>query len=73
MYIIWFDDTKGRAAADKIAAGCAAYRDRFGIAPACALVNEADMATVMGLRVEPRAHISRNNFWIGPLVEEGRK
>lgn len=70
-WIIWFDDRK-ISTADKIAAGSATYQERFGVAPEQVLVNEADMATVPGIRVEPRSHISRSNYWLGPLVEAGR-
>lgn len=72
MFLIWYDDSK-KPTTDKIAAGIQAYRDRFSTAPACALVNEADLAVVSGIRVESRSHIPRNNFWLGQIVEEGRK
>jgi len=72
MWLLWHDDTKGRASADKIAGGVQAYRDRFGVGPEQVLVNEADIAVVPGIRVESAAHVRANNFWVGPLVEEGR-
>lgn len=71
MFLIWFDDSK-KTAIEKIAAGSAAYRERFGVAPEQVLVNEADLCAVPNIRVESRAHISRSNFWLGPLVEAGR-
>lgn len=72
MFLIWFDDSK-MAACDKIAGGIAAYRERFKTAPEQVLVNESDLAIVQGIRVECAAYVRANNFWIGPLVEEGRK
>lgn len=73
MWLLWFDDTRGRAVTDKIAGGIQAYRERFKMAPEQVLVNERDLATVAGIRVECASYVRANNFWIGPLVEEGRK
>ena len=72
MYLCWFDDDSKRSVAQKIANGIARYQERFKCAPTVVLVNEVDMAVVPNIRVEPRAHIYRNNFWIGQIVEEGR-
>lgn len=70
MWIIWFDDSK-KSAAQKIAAGCAAYRERYDVDATQVLVNEVDFTVVPGIQVEPRATVRPNNFWVGVVVQEG--
>lgn len=72
MYILWFDDSK-KSTTDKVVGACSAYHERYGVRPDVVLVNEVDLCVVPGIRVECAAHVPRNNFWIGPLVEEGHK
>jgi hypothetical protein len=72
MFLLIFDDSAALAA-EKITNAIGLYHARFGAAPTQVLVNEADLAAVEGVRVESRFHILRNNFWLGQIVEEGRK
>ncbi len=64
-YLMWLDDTRNRSVADKIAGGCAAYRERFGVAPTVVLVNERDRVEIEGMRVEARQTVQANQFWLG--------
>lgn len=67
MYLGWFDDSPKRPIPDRIAAGVAAFRDRFGYAPAFVLVNEfeAEGLTIETPRVIPKSWIRRGNYWLG--------
>ncbi|HEU5087986.1 MAG TPA: hypothetical protein VFT99_11090 [Roseiflexaceae bacterium] len=67
MYLWIFDDDKKRAAADKIAGGCAIYERRYGVRPTLVLVNEADKDAPppQGVTVRSKIHILPNNYWVG--------
>jgi hypothetical protein len=66
-WLLWFDDTKGKSAAAKIAGGVQAYRERYGVKPTQVLVNEKDVAVVPGTQVEIGPFVRPNLFWIGPV------
>lgn len=69
-FLMWYDDGRGVTLADKVRDACAAYRDRFGVAPDVALVS-ADEFPAPG--VEPPGFITcravntlrRNTVWVG--------
>lgn len=66
MYLMWFDDSPKRPAAEKIAAAVEAYTRHFGVAPSVVLVNEADReATAAGVRVDVASFVRRDNYWVG--------
>jgi len=71
-YLLWFDDTPRRTSADKIAAGIAAYRERFGTAPAVVLTHEDERVDVGGVEVRSEGYVRRNNFWIG-IIDNGAR
>lgn len=75
MFLCIYDDSAATAAA-KIANAIVMFRMRFGAVPdqmLRVLVNEMDIAAVPGIRVQSEAHIQRNNFQIGLIVEESSR
>jgi hypothetical protein len=68
QFLMWYDDSKGTAA-DKIRAGLAAYRARFGVVATVVLVHPDDLADVKeALIVSGESQgvpVRKNNFWIG--------
>jgi hypothetical protein len=65
MYMMWFDDNTKKAVGAKIEEAVAAYMHHFKTRPNVVLVNEADIATVNGVKVRSASYIRRDNFWVG--------
>ena len=64
LYLIREDLTK-RPTADKIAAGVARYRDRFGATPNIALTHTTECVEIIGLEVRGQINVRPGNYWIG--------
>ncbi|GIV97222.1 MAG: hypothetical protein KatS3mg057_1879 [Herpetosiphonaceae bacterium] len=65
MYLGWFDDNPKKALHLKISEAIEAYEDRFGDHPNIVLVNEAEVAQVDGIEIQPKPFVRRNYFWVG--------
>jgi len=65
FYLIWYDDSTKKTPAQKIEAGCAAFRERFDRAPERVLVKEHVEIPSMPIEVLPT--IGLNCFWLGPV------
>ena len=63
-YLGWQDDSK-RTVSEKIAAGKAAYHERFGYPPAVVLVNEDEACAVEGMLVLVKPWMRKGNFFFG--------
>lgn len=64
-YLVWYDDTKIKTAAEKIQDAMVAYVARFAIAPTLVLVNAVDHAEVGGILVRSERTVQPNTFWVG--------
>ncbi len=64
-YLVWYDESAKKSAAEKIQEAIAAYVARFAIAPNLVLVNSADQAQVDGVLIRSERTVQPNNFWVG--------
>jgi hypothetical protein len=68
LYLMWWDDSPKHTLAQKVADAAAVYRERFGVAPNTALINEVDLpASVADIpqAVRVTATIRPNMVWVG--------
>jgi hypothetical protein len=64
-YLVWYDESTKKSAAEKIQEAIAAYVARFATAPTLVLVNSADQAAVGGVLIRSERTVQPNNFWVG--------
>jgi hypothetical protein len=64
-YLVWYDESAKKTAAEKIQEAIGAYVARFAVAPNLVLVNSADQAQVGGVLVRSERTVQPNNFWVG--------
>jgi hypothetical protein len=64
-YLVWYDESAQKSAAEKIQDAMTAYVARFAIAPTLVLVNGADQALVDGVLIRSERTVQPNNFWVG--------
>lgn len=64
-YLLWYDESTQKSAAEKISEAMGAYVARFALAPNVVLVNTADQTDVAGVQVRSERTVQRNNFWVG--------
>lgn len=64
MFLMWFDDSDAPLT-EKIAAGSAAYRARFGVDPTLVLVREPTEATYPRVQIRARATVPPHMLWLG--------
>lgn len=62
--LMWYDDSK-RPVAIKLRDAITAYTARYGVPPAVAFVNEAEVCAADGVAVETRGWVRANNVWLG--------
>ncbi|MEN9937315.1 MAG: hypothetical protein RLZZ387_3894 [Chloroflexota bacterium] len=64
-YLVWYDESTKKSAAEKIQEAIMAYVARFATAPTLVLVNSADQAEVGGVLIRSERTVQPNNFWVG--------
>ncbi|MFO7168385.1 MAG: hypothetical protein DIU80_010205 [Chloroflexota bacterium] len=69
-YLVWYDESPKKSAAEKIQDAIAAYVARFATAPTLVLVNSADHADVGGVVIRSERTVQPNNFWVGTHGDE---
>jgi hypothetical protein len=68
LYLGWYDDNARMPVVEKIAAGAAAYRNRFHTAATVCLCNEVDRQQIVevdGMQVRAVTTVNKDCFWIG--------
>ena len=65
FWLIWYDDSVKKTAAQKIEAGCAAFRERFNRTPERVLVKE--QVEIPGMPIEVLPTIGQNCYWLGSV------
>ena len=67
VYLGWHDPNPRIKTVDKLAAAITRYTEKFGAAPAHALVNHSHAADLANAEIEVRtvAHIPPNTFFVG--------
>jgi hypothetical protein len=68
LYLGWYDDNAKTPVVDKIAAGAAAFLNRFHTATTVCLCNEVDRQQIVevdGMQVKAVITVQKNCFWIG--------
>lgn len=69
-YLVWYDESAKKSAAEKIQEAIAAYAARFATAPNLVLVNSVDQVEVGGVLVRSERTVQPNNFWVGMHSDE---
>ena len=67
-FLMWYDDTKKKALAEKVREGFQAYINRYGYKPSIIGVSPGLTGAFEGVIFQEMSSIRENYVWFGPLL-----